>query len=156
MKEKCGLKFIYAASQVGGLAVKEMKLPFEYNVELANISASTNINTQIEVSAQDFIVGNDGMIDAKIDLEFALNISNTIQINIIDEVQLDETRNREIYSMVIYFVKPQDTLWEIAKKFGSTVSDIVRVNKIEDENKIYPGQQLFIPKYVYTSRAETA
>jgi LysM repeat protein len=58
--------------------------------------------------------------------------------------------------VVIYFVKQGDTLWEIAKKFGSTVADIVRVNKIEDENKIFPGQQLFIPKYVYTKQEQTA
>ena len=58
--------------------------------------------------------------------------------------------------MVIYFVKPNDTLWEIAKKFRSTVDDIARVNKIEDINKIYPGQQLFIPKYVYTRKEATA
>ena len=58
--------------------------------------------------------------------------------------------------MIIYFVKPNDTLWNIAKKFRSTVEDIVRVNNIEDENKIYPGQQLFIPKYVYTKREISA
>ena len=87
---------------------------------------------------------------------YVLDVSNTLQINMIDEVKLDDTRNKEIYSMVIYFVKPGDTLWNIAKKLGSTVSDIVRVNKIEDENKIYPGQQLFVPKYVYTKREITA
>ena len=41
-----------------------------------------------------------------------------------------------------------DTLWKIAKKFRSTVEDIARVNGIEDENKIYVGQQLYIPKYI--------
>lgn len=50
--------------------------------------------------------------------------------------------------MIIYFVKPGDTLWKIAKKFRSTVEDIARVNGIEDENKIYIGQQLYIPKYI--------
>ena len=50
--------------------------------------------------------------------------------------------------MVIYFVKPGDTIWKIAKKFKSTIDDIVRVNGIEDPDKIYPGQQLYIPKYV--------
>ena len=39
-------------------------------------------------------------------------------------------------------------LWKIAKKFRSTVEDIARVNGIEDENKIYVGQQLYIPKYI--------
>ena len=50
--------------------------------------------------------------------------------------------------MVIYFVKPGDTLWKIAKNFKSTINDIVSVNGLEDANKIYPGQQLYIPKFV--------
>lgn len=150
------LKFMYATNQTCGIGVKEMKVPFEYNVEVAGITANTNISTQIEVTSQDFIVGTDGMIETRVDLGFSLDMSNTLQINVIDEVSVDETRNKEIYSMIIYFVKPGDTLWKIAKQFGSTVSDIVRVNKIEDENKIYAGQQLFIPKYVYTRQEETA
>lgn len=49
--------------------------------------------------------------------------------------------------MVIYFVKPGDTLWKIAKQFKSKVEDIARINEIEDENKIYVGEQLYIPKF---------
>ena len=41
-------------------------------------------------------------------------------------------------------------MWKIAKQFGSTVDDIARANGIEDENMIFPGQKLFIPKYVKT------
>ena len=150
------LKFIYSTNQTWGVGTKEMKVPFEYDMEVANVTVNTNISTEIEVINQNFIVGNDGMIEGRVDLCFLLNVSNTLQINIIDDVNMDETRDKEIYSMVIYFVKPKDTLWSIAKQFGSTISDIVRVNKIEDENKIYPGQQLFIPKYVYTKREATA
>ena len=50
----------------------------------------------------------------------------------------------------MYIVKKDDTLWNIAKEFGSTVEDIARANGIEDENMIYPGQKLYIPKYVKT------
>jgi LysM repeat protein len=49
--------------------------------------------------------------------------------------------------MVIYFVKPGDTLWKIAKQFRSRVEDIARVNGIDDANNIYVGQQLYIPKF---------
>lgn len=150
------LKFIYATNNMGGISVREMRLPFEYGIEVTNALQTTNISTQIEVTNQDFIVEAEGMIDARIDLMFILNMSNTTQINVIDEISIDETRNREIYSIVIYFVKQGDTLWKIAKRFGSTVADIARVNYIEDENKIYVGQQLFIPKYVYTKQEQTA
>ena len=115
-----------------------------------------SIETNVEVTNRDFIVGTDGNIEAKIDLQFILNMSNTIEINIIDEVNIDESRDKQIYSMIIYFVKPGDTLWKIAKKFRSTVLDIARVNNIEDVDKIYSGQQLFIPKYVYTRKEVSA
>ncbi len=144
------LNFIFSSTNVARIDVKQMKLPFNFSIDSQEINQNMNIETNVEVVNRDFIVGTDGNIETKIDLEFTVNMSNTIKINIIDEVNIDETRDKQIYSMVIYFVKQGDTLWKIAKKFRSTVQDIVRVNNIEDENKIYVGQQLFIPKYVYT------
>lgn len=150
------LNFIFAASNSMGIQVKQMRLPFNFNVDSAEISQNMSIETELEIINQDFVITSDGQIETKIDLEFKLNMSNTIKINIIDEVNIDETRDRQIYSMVIYFVKPGDTLWAIAKKFRSTIQDIARVNNIEDVNKIYSGQQLFIPKYTYTRKEEIA
>ena len=144
------LNFIFASSNTMGINVKQMRLPFNFNVDSAEISQNMNIETELEIVNQDFVVGSDGQIETKIDLEFKLNMSNTIKINIIDEVNIDETRDRQIYSMVIYFVKPGDTLWAIAKRFRSTVQDIARVNNIEDANKIVPGQKIFIPRYTKT------
>ena len=56
-------------------------------------------------------------------------------------------REEEDYSIIMYIVKKGDSLWKIAKAFGSTVEDIARTNGIEDENLIMPGQKLFIPHY---------
>ena len=48
----------------------------------------------------------------------------------------------------VYKLKEGDTLWKIAKAFRSTIDDIVRVNGIENPDKIEVGRKLFIPKYV--------
>ena len=58
---------------------------------------------------------------------------------------------------VTYTVRPGDTLWAIARRFGTTVQDLVRANNIADPNLIYPGQVLTIPGHddmqaVYTVR----
>ena len=42
-------------------------------------------------------------------------------------------REEQDYSIVIYIVKKGDTLWNIAKEFGSTVDDIVKANAIENQ-----------------------
>jgi LysM repeat protein len=45
----------------------------------------------------------------------------------------------------IYVVRPGDTLYRIALRFGTSYTEIAQVNRISDPRLIYPGQQLCIP-----------
>ncbi|MGI6677794.1 MAG: LysM peptidoglycan-binding domain-containing protein [Dehalobacterium sp.] len=49
---------------------------------------------------------------------------------------------------VLYTVQPGDTLYGIARQYGSTVSAIASVNSIVDPNQIMPGTSLIIPTRV--------
>lgn len=109
------------------------------------------LDTAIDVIREDFVNNGRGEISSNISLEFNIDVSKTVPISVIDQIELSQTRQREIYSIIIYFVKEGDTLWKIAKRYRSTVEDIARVNNIEDVNKIQVGEQLFIPRYVYRS-----
>lgn len=141
------LKFIYEAENSVMTEIKKIELPLNFNAEIKGVNKQSNIKTGISVTSQDFIIGQNGNIDCNISLEFEINVSRSTTINIIDDLKIEENKSEKNYSMVIYFVKQGDTLWKIAKKFKSTIEDIVEVNEIEDANKIRVGQQLFIPKY---------
>lgn len=45
-----------------------------------------------------------------------------------------------------YMVKKGDTLASIAKKYNTTISEILKYNEIEDINQIYIGQEIIIPE----------
>ncbi|MDD5350178.1 MAG: LysM peptidoglycan-binding domain-containing protein [Chthoniobacteraceae bacterium] len=45
-----------------------------------------------------------------------------------------------------HLVKRGETLTTIARQHGTTVSELLRVNKIEDERKLQIGQTLLLPK----------
>jgi len=45
-------------------------------------------------------------------------------------------------SVSVYTVKKGDTLSEIARKYGTTVNELVKLNNIKNPNLIYPGQKL--------------
>lgn len=139
------LEFIYEVTN--GVNSRTAQIPFNFEVNSDDINENCSANTNIDIKRDDFVV-NSGSVNTNIELEFNISVSRNESLNIIDEISIEENRENNIYSMVIYFVKPGDTLWEIAKKFKSTVDDIARVNEIEDVNKIYPGQQLYIPKFV--------
>lgn len=51
----------------------------------------------------------------------------------------------DIPGAIIYRVKSSDTLWAIADRFGTSVSDLVFTNAIANPNLIYVGQVLVIP-----------
>ena len=99
------------------------------------------------VTNQDFIVQDGGEINCNIDMEILGNVSENRSINLIDEVEQEESNNTQDYSVVVYIVKPGDTLWNIAKRFRTTIDFIVRTNGIENPDKIDVGQKLYIPRY---------
>ena len=43
-----------------------------------------------------------------------------------------------------YVVKPGDTLWKIAKKYGLNVSEIINLNQLTDPDMIYPNQVIIL------------
>lgn len=139
------LEFIYEVA--GGLDARTIDVPFNFEMLLDNIDNTCTIDSNVNVKKDDFIVNN-GNVDLNVDLEFNVSSCKNKKLNIIDEIDMEENSDSNIYSMVIYFVKPGDTLWKIAKKFKSTVREISKINKIEDPNKLNIGQQLYIPKFV--------
>lgn len=50
-----------------------------------------------------------------------------------------------VATTTIYTVKKGDSLGSIAKKYGTTIEEIMKYNKIENKNYIYVGQKLEIP-----------
>ena len=140
------LTFMYQETTSSRIGVKSLVEPFEYTVTSQTITTKTKIDTNIEIAKQDFIVTADSNVEVKIDLNFRLNLSNERELRLIDNIEEAKESNRETFSIVIYYTKEGDTLWNIAKKFGSTVDEIVKVNNIENPDVIMPGEQLFIPR----------
>ncbi len=124
---------------------KRAKIPFDYSSQSFGENANTNL--EMFVTNQDFIVQDGGEINCNIDMEVVGNVSENKNINLIDEVNQEESNFYQDYSVIVYIVKPGDTLWNIAKKFRTTVDFIVRTNGIENPDQIDVGQKLYIPRY---------
>lgn len=45
----------------------------------------------------------------------------------------------------IHIVRAGETLWEIARRYGKTLNQILAANRISNPDLIYPGQQIVIP-----------
>lgn len=53
----------------------------------------------------------------------------------------------------VYTVKKGDTLSAIAKKYGTTVNNLVKINNIKNPNLIYPGQKIKINSNIVSKKS---
>ena len=111
-----------------------------------------NLDIMVDVEKYEISSQTDN-IQINIDLNISTKMFKTIELNIIEDLEEKELEDKEEYSIIVYFVKAGDTLWNIAKKYRSTVENIKQINNIEDEDKLDINQQLFIPRYVEKVKA---
>ena len=137
----------YIFSTNNGLESKRTTMPFSFEQDFQGVNKQSNIETKIEIENQEFIVSSDENIEVKIDILFTTYLIKSTNINVIDDIKEEESKNQDFSSLVIYFVKKEDTLWKIAKKFSSTVDEIERINGMQNENELDFGKQIFIPRY---------
>lgn len=79
--------------------------------------------------------------------ELEMNINGEARkINVIEDIEEKECEKKNEYSMVVYFVKPYDTIWKIAKMFNVTMDSIIKANDIQDPDKINVGEKIYILK----------
>lgn len=132
--------------QSNGINTRGVDLPYNFDVISDKIEEKSMVETTLKIKQNDFII-RDGTIEVTIGVEFNLSEQKSRKINMIENVEMEESKECNTYSMVIYFVKQGDTLWSIAKKFKSTVEDIAKINDIENPKRINVGQRLYIPRY---------
>ena len=141
------VNLIFTDNSTVGISTKKINIPFEQTIEGMENLENAKTDMVMEVSSQEF-TNQGGIVNANVDLNMGIDTYRNSAIPVINDITIEEEENLEDYSVVIYVVKSGDTLWKIAKRFGSTVDDITRVNGMERPDKLNVGEKIYIPRYV--------
>jgi len=133
------LKIYYESTSKMGLNIKNVKVPFISKTE--KIDGDINCN----ILKKEFDLNSNNLI-MKLQIDFSSKNEQMRKIQIVENVSTVENTKNDDYSIVVYIVKPGDSLWKIAKKFKVTVDNLQKVNEIENANMIYPGDKLYVVK----------
>ncbi|MBP3597418.1 MAG: LysM peptidoglycan-binding domain-containing protein [Clostridia bacterium] len=126
----------YSKEENNSLMIKNIEIPFILK-NIANDSIYRVCNCDVKL--------NNNEVVCNFKIECIENIKYE-KVEILNECEVFECTNDENYSMVIYLVKPNDTIWNIAKNFKISMEQIINLNKIENPDKIKPGEKLYIMK----------
>ena len=122
-------------------------LPFVQTMEMKGVLAGDDADVSLRLEDMDFQMLSDreGEIRATVTMEANVNRQETAEV-LTDIVMEEPAETLPMAGAVIYMVQKGDSLWKIAKKYRTTVADIMSVNEIENPELIYPGQKLLIIK----------
>lgn len=134
------------------LASEEM----DYGILVDNVPFSTVVDVKglrknMKVVAKASLENIDASIEGNaISIRANVNISlkayYRVNKDYIKEVMKGNSEVKEKQaSIIIYIVSDGDTLWKLAKRYNTTVSELERLNELEDVNNIKAGDKLIIP-----------
>ena len=130
---------IYSVPSNGKINSVSLDMPMEHIL-------SSNIQTLENAKIQSIDVTNAG--GEKYDVKIILNIegyeNKKGEISLLRNLEELETPPTKNTGLTIYFVKPEDTLWKIAKRFHTTVEHIAEMNNISNPDVINAGATLII------------
>jgi hypothetical protein len=131
------MDFYYEADNRNGLNVKNIKLPFIVKFE------GSQGEVEFNITRKQFTI-RDENVDLDIEILVKQASVNMKQISIIENVETKNLEEESDYKMFLYFVKAGDTIWNIAKRFRVSMNDIIKLNELENPDRINVGDRLYI------------
>ena len=135
--------------------------PGENSSDLASLKEDIQYRHSVDVqgAAEDMDCSSRFMVDHvsctliapdEVELRTVMSVQVSVFSSIEKEVMLgvdikeaEELKDSGIY---IYFVQPGDSLWSVAKKYNTTIDNILKFNDIEEPHILHTGDKLLIYK----------
>lgn len=128
----------------------EAMIPFTHVVEARGITKDCvyYLHSDLEQLSTTMVDSNELEVKATVGLNvLVLTRMEELIIDKIEEQPLDMKKIQSMPGITVYMVKQADTLWDIAKRFFTTVEEIVRLNELPGE-EVHAGQPLLLVKKV--------
>ncbi|MDK2799359.1 MAG: hypothetical protein PWP27_1241 [Clostridiales bacterium] len=127
----------------------KQEIPFKHSIEVKNAAPDMACDVKLDITHCSYSMNAGSEVEIRCIVGIDSKIVKTSKVELITKAEAAPTETadaKEHPSIVIYFVQEGDTFWNIAKKYCTTIQEIIKVNELENVNTLHQGQQLFIPK----------
>ena len=125
-------------------------LPFTHLIEAKDIGQDCTYFLQADLEQLSTAMADGDEIEVKAAVGLNVLVFRQWEERVIESVEEQPLDRKKIESMpgiTVYIVKVGDTLWDIARKFYTTVDEICNVNSLAEKD-VKPGQPLILVKQV--------
>lgn len=128
----------------------EEAIPFSHLIEAAGIDQDCvyYLRTDLEQLSTNMADSSQLEVKAVMNLNALVMRQKRQQVIVgITEAALDRKKIQELPGIVCYVVQPEDTLWDVAKRFYTSLDQIRELNQLEAD-ELTPGEPILVVKNV--------
>lgn len=130
---------------LGSIVTTEKMLDYRYERKTESGDIHTESVPEVTVSSFECILKNKDQIDVKAEMQINCSVFGETEIDVVTEIcEGKETEKRNNSAITVYFPKCEESLWDIAKRYNTTVNSIAIENNLEGDTT-GDIKMLFIP-----------
>lgn len=127
----------------------EQDIPIRSSIEIKGAKPEMSCEVDLEVDHLNYSMMSSGEIELRTVLGVSAKVMDEESIDVITKAAdepIDDVRAINAPSITLYYTKSGDTLWDIAKRYYTTISDIKSRNEFNERDEVVAGQQIMITR----------
>ena len=120
-------------------------------VEAPGATANMEVATDVVVDGIHFNLLSENEVELRVTASFSINVNEKLEAKLVKNIEVNEIDQDFIdnqASITVYVATKGDTLWQIAKRYHTSVEELVELNEIANPDILTQGQKLIILKKV--------
>ncbi len=144
-----GLNIYYISRESGEIANYNGHFPYKTNIPFQGNYPNLTIDVNPVLDEVNYNIKKDNItVDNDIILDIELNKDRKIH-GIVDIGETgDIIDTKDMASITIYIVQKEDKLWDIAKRYNTTMDEILSSNNLASDYEVQVGDKIIIEKKV--------
>ena len=121
-------------------------IPFKHTAEVAGAEASMDIRWEVQQEHGTCTLTASGEAELKVVVSAKVTVVRSIEKELLVNAEDAEGNQMQEGGIYIYFVQSGDSLWTVAKKYNTTIANILKFNTLPEQEGLQDGCRLIIFK----------
>ncbi len=134
---------VIACDDSGKTVVLENEHTLEHKFRCKDITDKTTVIPDVDIVSVTFNIDDNGNVELKCEVRICISVRRVYKFSAVSEIKIDDScrKEQEEYALKMYFADEGETLWDIAKKYSTSIEAIMEENDCPENC----GKILLIP-----------
>ena len=122
------------------------EIPFSVTLDCSGADENTLCEVKTDIISLAYNIINPSQMELRITMDIKIRLKKPVEDKVLKNITvISENNGKQREGIVIYFCDNNEKVWDIAKKYRTTVDEIMDANELSSDENVVRGTKLLIP-----------